>query len=263
MFLTHINWDVSPEIFTIPFLNLPIRWYGILWATGIILAYKILEKVFVQEGRSIELLDKLALYIIIGTVVGARLGHVLFYDLPYYIAHPIEIFAIWHGGLASHGGGIGILIAIILFSVREKVDFYWVADRIALVVPLCGACIRFGNLMNSEMIGKSSDVPWAFVFAQVDQVPRHPAQLYEALFCLALFGFMWYLYSNKVFKSSGLLFATLLIFLFIFRFVDEFFKINQESFENDLWINMGQILSLPFIIGGVLIFVFNYRKSSN
>jgi len=233
----------------------------LLWAIGIYLAFRVLLQVFKKENKPTELLDKLALYIIIGTVLGARLGHVLFYDPKYYLTHPLEIFAFWQGGLASHGGGIGIILAIYLFSVKEKLNFLWTADRIALVVPLVGGFIRVGNLMNSEMIGTVTDVPWAMIFTHVDNQPRHPAQLYEAIFCFLLFAFLYYAYNHNKFKKTGDLFAVLLISLFSFRIIDEFFKINQTAFEEGMIFNMGQLLSIPFILVGIFILVRN--KSVN
>lgn len=259
MDLNYIIWDVNPEIFTIPYFDRPIRWYGLFWGLGIYLAYQLLKSIFTKEGKPVSLLDSMTVYIVLGTILGARLGHVLFYDPAYYFSHPLEIFAIWQGGLASHGGGIGILIAIYLFSVKEKLAFMWVADRIALVVPLCGGFIRLGNLMNSEMIGIPSNAPWAFVFTGVDSIPRHPAQLYEALFCFILFAVLYAVYKRGTLLKQGDLFALLLISLFSFRIFDEFFKINQSTFEEGMFLNMGQLLSIPFILVGIAILLFRRR----
>ncbi len=257
--LDFIIWDVNPEIFTIPLLDRPVRWYGVLWALGIYLSYVVLSKVFKREGKPLELLDKLTIYIIVGTILGARLGHVLFYDPQYYLSHPLEILAIWQGGLASHGGGIGIFVAIWLFSRKEKLDFLYVADKIALVVPLCGGFIRLGNLMNSEMIGIPTDVPWAFVFKHIDVIPRHPAQLYEAIFCFVLFAALYMLYNRSKALKEGSLLAVLLICLFSFRIFDESLKIDQSAFEQGMFLNMGQLLSIPFILIGIFILVYNRR----
>ncbi|WP_411971483.1 prolipoprotein diacylglyceryl transferase [Sphingobacterium sp. Lzh-3] len=258
LILTYINWNIDSDIFVIPIIEHPIRWYGLFWLLGIVLCYKVLGSLFKKEGRSTEFLDQLTIYIVLGTVIGARLGHVLFYDPSYYLDHPLKIMAIWEGGLASHGGGIGILIAIYLFAKKQGLPFLWVADRIALVVPLAGACIRLGNLMNSEMIGTASNLPWAFVFSRIDTIPRHPAQLYEALFCLLLFVLLYRLWKDKKLRrNNGNYFALLLVLLFSFRFLDEFLKINQEHFEDSLFINMGQLLSIPFIIIGAGLFIFN------
>jgi len=263
LILNFITWDVNSDIFTIPIINHPVRWYGIFWLFGITLCYRLLWTMFKKEGRAVEFLDQLSIYVVLGTIIGARLGHVLFYDPSYYFNNPLKIFAIWEGGLASHGGGIGILVAIFLFAKKQKLPFLWVADRIALVVPIVGACIRLGNLMNSEMIGTPTNMPWAFVFTSIDQIPRHPAQLYEALFCIILFLLLRYLWTKPILKNNiGNCFALLLILLFSFRFLDEFLKLNQEDFENSLFINMGQLLSIPFIlIGSVLLFINSRRKT--
>lgn len=262
--LTFITWDASSDIFSIPIINHPIRWYGLFWLLGIVLCYRILWSMFKKEGRPAEFLDQLSIYIMVGTIIGARLGHILFYDPSYYHSNPLKIFAIWEGGLASHGGGIGILVAIFLFARKQKLPFLWVADRIALVVPIAGACIRLGNLMNSEMIGTPTDLPWAFVFTSIDQIPRHPAQLYEAIFCVLLFLLMNHLWTKPILKNNiGNCFAMLLILLFSFRFLDEFLKINQEDFENFLFINMGQLLSIPFILLGSAHLVINSKKKTD
>jgi len=263
LILNFITWDVNSDIFTIPIINHPVRWYGIFWLFGITLCYRLLWTMFKKEGRAVEFLDQLSIYVVLGTIIGARLGHVLFYDPSYYFNNPLKIFAIWEGGLASHGGGIGILVAIFLFAKKQKLPFLWVADRIALVVPIAGACIRLGNLMNSEMIGTPTNMPWAFVFTSIDQIPRHPAQLYEALFCIILFLLLRYLWTKLILKNNiGNCFALLLILLFSFRFLDEFLKLNQKDFENSLFINMGQLLSIPFIlIGSVLLFINSRRKT--
>jgi len=261
--LNFITWDVSSDIFIIPIINHPVRWYGLFWLLGIVLSYRVLWNLFKKEGRPVEFLDQLSIYIVLGTIIGARLGHVLFYDPSYYFSNPLKIFAIWEGGLASHGGGIGILAAIFFFAKKKQLSFLWVADRIALVVPVAGACIRLGNLMNSEIIGTPTKLPWAFVFRAIDPIPRHPAQLYEALFCLLLFLLLNYLRTKPILKNNiGNCFALLLILLFSFRFMDEFLKINQEDFESSLFINMGQLLSIPFVLIGSALLVINSQRKS-
>ncbi|WDF67610.1 prolipoprotein diacylglyceryl transferase [Sphingobacterium oryzagri] len=263
-FLSFIRWDVDPNIFILPIVHHPIRWYAVFWLLGIILSYGVLLKILKSENKSAELLDKLAGYILLGTIIGARLGHVLFYDPSYYFSNPAKILAVWEGGLASHGGGIGLLTAMYLFSKKTNLDFLWIADRLAIVVPLAGCCIRLGNLMNSEMIGKPTDVPWAFIFEKIDPIPRHPAQLYEAIYCLFLFVLLYGLWRySSIKRIQGNSFALLLILLFIFRFVDEYFKINQEAFEDSLPINMGQILSIPFILGGIALLVYNSKRKKS
>lgn len=264
--ISYIFWNVSPEVF--PGLELP-RWYGLFWATGVLLSITVARKIFKIEKRPVDEVDKLTGYLVIGTVIGARLGHVLFYDPGYYWQHPIEILPIsfnpsFHftglAGMASHGGVIGLISAIFIFSKRNDVSFRWLLDRVAVVAPLCGAFIRLGNLMNSEMIGIPTCVPWAFVFAKVDTVSRHPAQLYEAMYCTILFAFAWYLWRYKRNEfPTGTIFGLVVIIVFSLRILDEFFKLNQESFEDSMWLNMGQLLSIPFILVGVIVIVL--RKS--
>lgn len=255
-----INWNPSPEMFTIPGIDWPVRWYGLMWALAFIGSHFVMNRIYKTEGRTEKDLDLLTLYIIVGTVLGARLGHCFFYDPGYYLSHPLDILKVYEGGLASHGGAIGILTGMYLYTRKTKESWLWVFDRIVVVVPLSGALIRFGNLMNSEIIGKPTDVPWAFVFQSVDNVPRHPAQLYESIFCVFLFILMYYLWKNKRNNfGPGFMFGLLCVLLFTERFIDEFFKENQELFENSMSINMGQILSIPFVLIG-LYMMWNANK---
>ncbi|GLU51801.1 prolipoprotein diacylglyceryl transferase [Dyadobacter frigoris] len=227
--------------------------------------------IYKKNGKPAEKLDILTTYVIIGTLLGARFGHILFYDPIYYWHHPIEILPIrlsphfeftGLSGLASHGGGIGIFLSIYLYCRKYKESYIWILDRITIIVALVGAFVRFGNLMNSEMIGIPTNVPWAFIFTNVDTIPRHPAQLYESIFCLFLFTLMfsiWKIKGDKI--HDGFLLGVFLILLFSFRFIDEYFKIDQESFESVLLINMGQILSIPFILAGVLLVQSDYFRN--
>lgn len=247
-----ILWDVDPEMVSVgPF---SLRWYGLLFASGFYLGYLIMRKFFLQEGRSEEELDRLFLYVLLGTVIGARLGHVLFYEPRYYFAHPDEIYKVWHGGLASHGGAIGILIAVYLYSRKYgQGTFLWVLDRLGIVVALGGAFIRIGNLMNSEILGTPAPtLPWAFVFQRVDTIPRHPVQLYESLFYFLTFWILYFLYQKKQSATpQGLLFGLFLLLVFGFRFLVEFVKEPQSEFGLPYGLRMGQLLSIPFILIGV------------
>jgi len=263
--LLTIVWDVDPEAFTIPFIDWPVRWYGLLFVFGLLVSQYILFHVFEKEGRTKKNVEDLTIYVIIGTIVGARLGHVIFYDLSDYLENPIEIIQIWKGGLASHGGAIGILTAVYLYCRKYKFQFLWLMDRLVIVVCFTGACIRVGNLMNSEIIGTVTDVPWAFQFMQayppsLSADPRHPAQLYEALYCLVLMGILWTIWKNHRNKlANGFMFGVFLVILFTLRFIDEFFKINQVAFEDSLPLNMGQILSVPFVLLGLYL-IWRARK---
>ena len=265
MILNYIHWDPSPEIFTIPGINWPVRWYGLLWATALLASHFVMKRIYKTEGRTNKQLDNLTLYIILGTIIGARLGHCLFYGPLWdvydvngmlveegYLSHPLNLLKVYEGGLASHGGAIGIITAALLYCRRETERFIWLLDRLVVVVPLAAMFIRLGNLMNSEIIGTPTDLPFAFIFAQIDDLPRHPAQLYEAIFCFFLFFVMYWLWKNKRdVYGEGFLFGVLSVSLFTERFFDEFIKENQSAFENDLTLNMGQILSIPFVLLGI------------
>ncbi|HPQ09193.1 MAG TPA: prolipoprotein diacylglyceryl transferase [Bacteroidia bacterium] len=262
MFQLYIYWNPSPEIFTIPIIDWPVRWYGLMWALSFILSHYILSKIYTVEGRKLEDLDRLTLYVMLGTIIGARLGHCLFYDAEYYFTHPIDILKIYEGGLASHGGAIGIIFSIWLYVKKTKENLLWLLDRIVIVVPLAGMLIRIGNLMNSEIIGKPTTLPFGFIFASVDNIPRHPSQLYEAIYVAILFVLFVYLWKNKRNEfAQGFMFGLFCVLLFTFRFFIEFLKENQESFENQLPLNMGQILSIPFIIVGIYFILKSKNKT--
>lgn len=261
MVLNYINWNANPEIFSLGALS--VRWYGLLFAGGFYVGYLIMERFFKKEKVPVAILDKLAMYMIISTVIGARLGHCLFYEPAYYLSNPIEILYIWHGGLASHGAAVGIIFALFLFSRYQKPDFWWTIDRIVIVVALAGFFIRMGNLMNSEIYGHETALPWGFVFMRDNQtIPRHPTQIYEALSYLALFFVLrWYYYKKDGLPNNGFLFGSFLIVLFSIRFVVEFLKETQVSFEKGMLLNMGQLLSIPFIIAGiVIVYLANQNK---
>lgn len=269
MILDYIHWNPSPEIFTIPGINWPVRWYGLMWAMAFISSHFILNRVFKKEGRTEKDLDTLTLYIIIGTVLGARLGHCLFYGPWFdeydalgrlinegYLSHPLNLLKIYEGGLASHGGAIGIIVGMILYCRKTKEKWLWLFDRMVIVVPMAAMFIRIGNLMNSEIIGNITTVPWAFVFTQEDNNPRHPAQLYEAIFCFFLFILMYWFWKNKREKvGPGFMFGLMCVLLFIERIADEFLKENQVAFEDSLPLNMGQLLSIPFILIGIYMMI--------
>ncbi|MCX2738847.1 prolipoprotein diacylglyceryl transferase [Pontibacter anaerobius] len=253
--LNYITWNVDPEIFSIGPLS--IRWYGLLFALGFIIGQRILTKIYVAEGRTEGDVDVITIYMIIGTVVGARLGHTLFYSPEYYLSNPIEILKIWEGGLASHGATIGILFALWLFSRKQEFDYMWVLDRIVIVVALGGALIRLGNLMNSEIFGHPTSLPWGFIFersTEYSHVPRHPTQLYESLSVFALFVLLYWLWNKyKAALPKGLLFGLFVTALFTFRFLVEFLKEDQVAKEATMALNIGQILSIPLILIGLFI----------
>ena len=195
MVLTSIIWNADPEIFRIG--NFAVRWYGLLFASAFFFGYLVFLKIYKKEGISVELLDKLTMYTAVGTIVGARLGHCLFYEPEYYLSNPFEILKIWRGGLASHGAAIGILIALYYYSKIIRRHYLWILDRIVIAVALAGFFIRMGNLMNSEIYGIETDLPWGFVFVAAGEIlPKHPTQLYEGFSYLAIFALLYVLYNK-------------------------------------------------------------------
>lgn len=355
-------WSPDPEIFTIPWIDHPIRWYGFLFALGFILSQQVMIWVYRTEGKDERAVDQLTMYLVIAVVVGARLGHCLFYDPVYYLSNPLEILKIWQGGLASHGGAIGMFIALWLFARKQKVSYYWVLDRVVIVTCLTGACIRMGNFMNSEIIGKPTNADYGVVFAldvsqvltyrngeSIDQVvyekggnavsetpghvpmkikvlykkgleldaekmldyyksniknglanyreaqrhlyeptdtplmvevyqskgqyvaeihtlgiARHPAQLYEAFYCILmffLFAHLWYHHRQKI--NEGVIFGVFMVMLWTLRFLDEFLKENQEAWESDIPLNMGQWLSIPMILAGAYIIFVQMKRGKS
>lgn len=256
-------WDVSNTALQIG--SWSVRWYGVLFALGFFVGQIILTRMYVAEGKPAQLVDVITFYMIIGTVVGARLGHCLFYEPEQYLANPIEILKIWHGGLASHGATAGILLALWLFSRREKLSYLWVLDRIVIVVGLGGAFIRLGNMMNSEIIGRPTNLPWGIIFPRnpdgLSQVARHPTPLYEAGFCLLLTAGLYLLWRRyKAATPRGLLFGLFVVLLFSQRFLIEFVKENQVDFENGLPLNMGQMLSVPLVAVGAVVLARAIRR---
>ncbi|WPQ62676.1 prolipoprotein diacylglyceryl transferase [Chitinophaga sancti] len=271
--MTYIKWNIDPVFFEIGGHSL--RYYSLFFALGFILSFQTLRQIFISQGIPEKLLEQLSIYIIAGTLIGARLGHCLFYEAQYYLVHPLEIvlpFRWTSGrftitgfqGLASHGGAIGIFTGLLLYARKYKLPFLWLLDKLCIVIPLCGACIRIGNFFNSEIIGKTSSVQWAIIFERVDQMPRHPAQLYEAICYLGLFLIFRFLLLNfHTQRRPGRLSGYFIISLFTIRFLMEFLKANQETFEDHLPLNMGQLLSIPFIMWGVYLVIRTGRLKNS
>ena len=256
--LLTINWNPDPELFNL-FGSFPIRYYGLLWGIGIVLACIIVQRQYRDRKISEDKFTPLFFYCVIGITLGARLGHCIFYDWSYYQNHLIEMILpvkqfpnegwkwIGYRGLASHGGTLGLIIALWLYCRKTKMHYMDVLDMIAVATPICACFIRLANLMNSEIIGKPADIPWAFVFEQVDMLPRHPAQLYEAIAYFIFFLGMIYLYKKSDHGQKlhrGFFFGLCLTEIFVFRFFVEFLKENQVDFENTMTLNMGQWLSI-------------------
>ncbi|MEX2632970.1 MAG: prolipoprotein diacylglyceryl transferase [Balneolales bacterium] len=230
-----------------------LRWYGILFASAFLLAYFLARLVFRQSGKPVIMVESLLTYMLVATIVGARLGHVIFYDIEYYAMNPDQILAVWRGGLASHGAAIAILIGIWLFVKKHHgITFLWLTDRAALTAILGGAFVRIGNFFNSEIYGIPTEVPWAVIFAQIDMQPRHPSMLYEALLCVFVFVVLWKVYKSYQHQPpEGFLTGIFFIILFMGRFLIEYTKVEQAEFATDWFIGMGQLLSIPFVIVGI------------
>lgn len=264
--ITYIIWDITPEIFEgLIFL----RWYGTLWVLGMYVGYKILHNIYKIEETPTAELDTLTIYVVLGAILGARLGHILFYDPVYYWNNPIEILPFkikpsfeftGFAGLASHGGILGALLALYLYNRKYKKGYLWLLDRITIAGAALGGFIRLGNLMNSEIIGIPSNIPWAFIFARIDNIPRHPAQLYEALFYWAISIALYFTWkSKKYYYYHGFICGLGITLIFAQRFIIEFLKENQVSFEENIAINMGQILSIPLILGGAALMFWSLK----
>lgn len=259
--MVFIHWNASPELFSLGFLA--IRWYGLLFMSAFVVGFYIMKHIFTLENRPVEDIDPLSLSMGIGTVLGARLGHCLFYEPSYYLAHPLDIFKVWQGGLASHGAIFGIVAVLWFYSrSRPQQPMLWLIDRLIITIALAGFFIRTGNLFNSEIVGKPTDVPWAFIFDRLgDNVPRHPTQIYEAVYYLCCFFVLFYLYKKTDIRNyRGRLLGYFFIMIFGFRFFIEFFKDIQVNFEQGMQLNMGQILSIPVVLAG-LYFIIRSKKT--
>lgn len=276
--LLSIVWNIDPIAFSMG--PLTVRWYGILWATGIILALLLVQKTYKNEKLPDEWIDKQFFYVVVGTIVGARLGHCFFYEWhllaepvrilgvtfkygnPYFV-RPWELLYIWQGGLASHGGAIGIMVAMWFYHTKVTHKGYiWGFDRLVIGVAITGACIRLGNLMNSEIYGGVTSLPWGFIFVRHGETePKHPTQIYEMLYCLVTYVVVYWMYwKKKAYRRTGLIFGVFLIGIFFSRFLLEFIKNNQEDFESYMMLNMGQWLSIPFILWGLYLILI-YSKN--
>ncbi|MDD4777306.1 MAG: prolipoprotein diacylglyceryl transferase [Fermentimonas sp.] len=273
--LLSVTWNVDPALFTI--FGREIRWYGLLWVIGLIVAVYIVQRIFKNEDLPEKWFDSLFVYMIVGIIVGARLGHCLFYEPEYYLANPLEILKVWEGGLASHGGVIGIIIAVWLYSRKvTKLSMLWTFDRVMVPTGFTSAMIRLGNLMNHEIYGGPTDQPWGFRFIEniypwmngaepIYTEPSHPTQIYEALAYLVVFGITMYLYFNTNAKDrKGLITGVGILIIFLFRFFVEFVKNVQVEGEYSMientGLNIGQWLSIPFVLWGLWLIINALRK---
>lgn len=277
--LAYIHWN--PDAIAIDLGFFAIRWYSLCWCLGLLGVYMLMHRLFREQKISEEKFEPMFFYCFMGILIGARLGHCLFYEPDYYLSHLTEMvlpiketahperwssLLMWiptgnpqthwaitgYEGLASHGGTLGLMIALWLYARHTKQNIMHVLDNVGIVTPICACAIRLGNLMNSEIIGRPTDLPWAFVFEQVDMLPRHPGQLYEAL-CYAVFFFVgWHFYRKRPEKvGSGFFFGLCLFMIFTSRIFIEYTKENQVDFENGMFFNMGQLLSVPFVLLGL------------
>lgn len=272
MIMNYIHWNLDPELINI--LGISIRYYGLLFVSGLILSVYALSWIFKRENIPSEHLDKLSIFGMIGILVGARLGHCLFYEPSYYLSNPLEMILpitfpsgggvkfIGYQGLASHGGALGLLIALYFYSRKTKHSMIDTIDLISVVSGLGAGFIRLANFMNSEIIGMPTTKPWGVIFERVDNLPRHPAQLYEAICYFIIFAIMMILYKKKRDKlKSGFFFGLVLVLIFTARFIIEFFKEDQVGFEEGMTFNMGQLLSVPYIVVGIGFIVFGLWKT--
>ncbi len=247
-------WNFDPVLFS--FNSFAIHWYGIIFTLSIFTGFHLTKKIFAWESQPVEDVDSLLSYVVLGVIIGARLGHCFFYEPQYYFENPLRIFAIWEGGLASHGGGIGAMLGILIYAKKHGSSFIWLLDRITPATVLFGACVRVANFLNSEIIGDESTLPWVIVFERVDNVSRHPVQLYEAGGYFIIFLALLTVYTKtNIRKYQGALLGLFLTTVFTLRFFVEFVKEPQASYSMGINLNTGQILSIPFVIFGFVILI--------
>ena len=278
--LSYITWNPDAEMFRIG--GFAVRWYSMCWLVGLLLAYFLMKKLYKEQKVKDGIFDPLFIYCFLGILIGARLGHCIFYEPEYWLSSPQHVFQIFvpirfmedgswkftgYEGLASHGGTIGLTIALILYWLRVRKHGLWIwqiLDNIAIVTPITACFIRIGNLVNSEIIGKVTDVPWAFIFERVDMLPRHPGQLYEAIAYALFFPIGWFLYRKHPERvGTGFFFGLSLTLIFTFRFFIEYTKDIQVAKEAGMTLNIGQMLSIPFVLIGVYCMWRSFKKKSS
>lgn len=269
MIVSYITWNVNPDLFRIGAVS--IRWYSLLLVLSFYVSYRFMMHIFESEGKSKDTVLSYGLFILLGLFLGGRLMHCLAYEADYYLQHPWDIILPWRGklgsnamfvgyrGMSGHGSAIGIVIGIIINSIRTKTSMVWMLDRIAIFGPLIGFFVRIGNFFNSEILGTPSELPWAVLFVHSNPVPRHPVQIYEALSYLLIFIFCYRYYKQHVgSEKPGAILGLVLLLVYSVRFLLEFFKANQSAIETGLALNMGHLLSIPMIIAGLILLL---RKS--
>lgn len=254
-----ITWSVHPEIFRIGAVGL--RWYSLLFAIAFLLGNYFTKKFFKKENVPLEYVDRIFLWMFIGIIAGARLGHTLFYEPETYLSDPLRILKIWEGGLASHGAALGMFVALWGLSKKLKLSFLWLFDRICIPVAFGCALVRLGNLFNSEILGKQTDSAWGFIFVYVDRIPRHPAQLYESIWYFLSGCVLWWMYEKThVRMKNGVLLGSFFLLMAPGRFLVEFLKENQVATESGLALNFGQLFSIPFFVYGFILVLKGMRQ---
>lgn len=258
--MDYFIWDFNPVLANFKYIQ--IHWYGALFALALLSNYLFMHWVYWRELGSTEDVDRLLWYCIGGAVIGARLAHVLFYNPGYYFSEPLKIFAIWEGGLASHGGVFGVLISLYFYQRKASFNYLWILDRAAIAGSFSGFLVRTGNFLNSEIAGTATDAPWAVIFVRLDTIPRHPVQLYEAISYLGISLFLLYLYTKSTtYNLNGRLTAWFLILIFSSRFFLEFYKTSLVNIDSSSWLRAGQILSIPFVLTGMYILYRAHKQT--
>ena len=258
--MSHFIWNPDPVLLDLGPLQL--RWYGLLFTGGFLIGFYIMQWMYRRENKDLKQLDRLLIYMFVGAVIGARLGHVLFYQPEYYLQHPLELFMVWKGGLASHGGTVGMLLACYLFLRHTTDPYLYFVDRLSLPIAWGSMCIRLGNFFNSEILGVTTDSPFGIIFSRVSQQPQHPAQLYEAAAYLFTFLLLLFLYKRKAgIWANGFLIGTMFVSIFGLRFVIEFVKVEQADYILNLPLNVGHLLSIPFIALGLYLLYISHKNT--
>ena len=253
-----LHWNIDPILFTIPVINLSLRWYGLFFAVGFLSGYYFANREFRNRSLNTEGLDKLLGYMIAGTLVGARLGHCLAYDPQFYLTHPVEILKIWRGGLASHGGGLGLILTTLLYCKIYKYNFLNLADLLCIPTAFVGGMIRVGNFFNSEIYGKPTDADYGVIFDRIDSIPRHPVQVYESISYFLISVFLYIVYKHSQKRGSGFVLGLFFVTVFSVRIVLEYLKPEQASYDmNNSMLTVGQYLSIPFVVAGLVLCILS------
>ncbi len=259
--MEHFVWNIDPNIFK--FGAIQLRWYGVLFVASFFIGLEIMKWIYRREGKNPAVLENFLVYVIIGAVVGARLMHCFAYEPDYYLSHPMEILYVWKGGLASHGGMLGVIIALYFFARRHQESFWWMISRATLPGMVTAAFVRIGNFFNSEILGLKTDVSWAVIFSRIDNYPRHPVQLYEATAYFLILGLLLWLYRRSTFSfATKILPGAFLSLLFTARFLLEYTKTEQADYATTLPFTVGQMLSVPFVFLGILWVIWAFGSTA-